>query len=47
MINVLAKLREMIIEPKWVEKVENSQENEIHTTLSKTDQKVLVIPDPL
>ena len=33
------------MEPKWVEKVLNGQENEIRKTLPKTAQKELVIPD--
>ena len=37
----------MLMEPKWIEKIQAGQEDQIRTTLSKKDQKELVIPDPL
>lgn len=37
----------MIMEPKWVEKVQSGQEKEIRTTLPRTAQKELVVPDIL
>lgn len=46
-VPLMALGREMIMEPKWIEKVEAGQEDQIRTTLSKQDQKQLVIPDPL
>lgn len=39
--------RELIMEPDWVAKVADGREAEIATTLSKRDQRRLVIPDPL
>jgi 2,4-dienoyl-CoA reductase-like NADH-dependent reductase (Old Yellow Enzyme family) len=39
--------RELIMEPHWVQKVEAGQEDSIRTTLSKADQKELVIPNQL
>lgn len=39
--------RELIMEPDWVAKVAEGREAEIATTLSKQDQRRLVIPDPL
>ncbi|WP_391203048.1 NADH-dependent flavin oxidoreductase [Psychrobacillus sp. L4] len=46
-VPLIALGREMLMEPKWIEKVEAGQEDQIRTTLSKKDQKELVIPDPL
>ncbi|QGQ93899.1 NADH-dependent flavin oxidoreductase [Paenibacillus psychroresistens] len=46
-VPLLALGHAIIMEPKWVEKVINNQENEIRTTLPRTDQKDLVIPDAL
>lgn len=37
----------MIMEPKWVEKVRNGHESDIRTTLPRTAQHELVLPDPL
>ena len=44
-VPLLALGHALIMEPKWVEKVLNEQENEIRKTLPKTAQKELVIPD--
>ncbi|WP_047154106.1 NADH-dependent flavin oxidoreductase [Aneurinibacillus tyrosinisolvens] len=46
-IPLLALGRELIMEPDWVEKVEQGRESEIRTTLTKDDQERLVVPDPL
>ncbi|MEK3720120.1 NADH-dependent flavin oxidoreductase [Paenibacillus sp. FSL H8-0034] len=37
----------LIMEPKWVEKVQSGQEKKIRTTLPRTAQKELVVPDIL
>ncbi|OLS36333.1 NADH-dependent flavin oxidoreductase [Alkalihalophilus pseudofirmus] len=39
--------RELIMEPKWIEKVQSGKESDIATTLSRKDQETLVIPDVL
>ncbi|MFT9848381.1 NADH-dependent flavin oxidoreductase [Aneurinibacillus sp. REN35] len=39
--------REIIIEPDWVQKIEQGRETDILTTVTKNDQERLVIPDPL
>jgi 2,4-dienoyl-CoA reductase-like NADH-dependent reductase (Old Yellow Enzyme family) len=39
--------RELIMEPKWVEKVQAGRESEIKTTVTKNDQEKLVVPDVL
>ncbi|MEI4770513.1 NADH-dependent flavin oxidoreductase [Psychrobacillus sp. FJAT-51614] len=46
-IPLIALGRELLMEPKWIEKVEAGQIEEIRTTLSRKDQEKLVIPDPL
>lgn len=46
-IPLIALGRELIMEPDWVKKVEQGQEADIRTTLSKDDQAQLVVPDPL
>ncbi|WP_259418107.1 NADH-dependent flavin oxidoreductase [Bacillus toyonensis] len=46
-VPLIALGRELIMEPKWMEKVQTGQEDQIRTTLSKEDQEELVIPDPL
>jgi 2,4-dienoyl-CoA reductase-like NADH-dependent reductase (Old Yellow Enzyme family) len=46
-VPLIALGRELIMEPDWVEKVEQGRELEIQTELSKNDQARLVIPDPL
>ncbi|MBZ5752739.1 NADH-dependent flavin oxidoreductase [Metabacillus rhizolycopersici] len=39
--------RELIMEPQWVEKVEQGKEKEIKTTINPSNQALLTIPDPL
>ena len=39
--------RELLMEPKWVEKVQAGEEDQIRKTLSRHTQGELVIPDPL
>lgn len=46
-VAMVALGRELIMEPDWVQKVQEGKESEIATSLSKKDQDVLVIPDPL
>ena len=46
-VDLLALGREIIIDPDWVEKVENGKEAEIDTQLDTNAQERLVIPDPL
>lgn len=46
-IPLIALGRELIMEPHWVQKVEAGEEDKIHTTLSKEDQKELVISDQM
>lgn len=46
-IAILALGRELLMEPDWVQKVQEGKESEIVTTLSKRDQDKLVIPVPL
>lgn len=46
-VPLVALGRELIVEPDWVEKVEQGRESEIATTLTKDDQQRLVVPDPL
>ncbi len=46
-IPLIALGRELIMEPDWVEKVQQGREAEIRTTLTKDDQERLVVPDPL
>ncbi|WP_054023990.1 NADH-dependent flavin oxidoreductase [Bacillus sp. FJAT-28004] len=46
-IPLVAIGREIIVEPDWVEKVQDGRESEIKTTLSKDDQDRLVVPTPL
>ncbi|WP_394137713.1 NADH-dependent flavin oxidoreductase [Cytobacillus oceanisediminis] len=46
-VAIVALGRELIMEPDWVQKVQEGNESEIATTLSKKDQAKLVIPDPL
>jgi 2,4-dienoyl-CoA reductase-like NADH-dependent reductase (Old Yellow Enzyme family) len=46
-VAMVALGRELIMEPDWVQKVQEGKESEIATTLSKKDQEKLVIPDPL
>lgn len=46
-VPIVALAHAIIMEPKWVEKVLNDQENEIRTTLPRSAQKELVLPDAL
>jgi 2,4-dienoyl-CoA reductase-like NADH-dependent reductase (Old Yellow Enzyme family) len=46
-VPLIALGRELIIEPKWVQKVLTGEETTIDTTLTKDDQERLVIPDGL
>lgn len=46
-VPLIALGRELIMEPKWVEKVQEGKEDTIPTTLSKQDQEKLVVPTPL
>ncbi len=39
--------RELLMEPKWIEKVQAGGEDQIRKTLSRHAQEELVIPDPL
>lgn len=43
----LALGRELLMEPKWVEKTAAGEEADIRTELSKKDREELVIPEPL
>ncbi|MGE6376746.1 NADH-dependent flavin oxidoreductase [Peribacillus muralis] len=46
-IPLLALGRELIIDPEWVQKVEQGRETEIVTKINKNHQQQLDIPDPL
>lgn len=46
-VPLLALGRELIIDPDWVQKLEEGKEDEIVTKLDKEKQEQLVIPDPL
>ncbi|MDF2681103.1 MAG: NADH-dependent flavin oxidoreductase [Brevibacillus sp.] len=46
-VPLIALGRELILEPEWVEKVEQGRESEIQVELSLNDQARLDIPDPL
>ncbi|WP_078549797.1 NADH-dependent flavin oxidoreductase [Litchfieldia alkalitelluris] len=46
-IPLLALGRELIIDPDWVQKVEEGKEDTIVTKLDKDNQDQLVVPDPL
>jgi 2,4-dienoyl-CoA reductase-like NADH-dependent reductase (Old Yellow Enzyme family) len=46
-VPLLALGRELIIDPDWVEKIENGREAEIVTKIDKNAQDRLVVPDPL
>jgi 2,4-dienoyl-CoA reductase-like NADH-dependent reductase (Old Yellow Enzyme family) len=46
-VALLALGRELIIDPDWVEKIENGREGEIVTKIDKDAQEQLVVPDPL
>jgi len=46
-VSLLALGRELIIEPQWVEKVEEANDSQIRTTVHPSAQSQLTIPDPL
>jgi 2,4-dienoyl-CoA reductase-like NADH-dependent reductase (Old Yellow Enzyme family) len=46
-VPLIALGRELIIDPDWVQKVQEGRENEIITEINKNSQDQLVIPDPL
>ncbi|OLN22537.1 NADH-dependent flavin oxidoreductase [Domibacillus antri] len=46
-VSLIAIARGLIIEPDWVQKVENGQEDQIVTKIDKNNQDKLVVPDPL
>ncbi|WP_340373373.1 NADH-dependent flavin oxidoreductase [Peribacillus sp. FSL E2-0218] len=46
-VPLLALGRELIIDPEWVQKVEQGRETEIITKINKNHQQQLDIPDPL
>jgi 2,4-dienoyl-CoA reductase-like NADH-dependent reductase (Old Yellow Enzyme family) len=46
-ISLLALGREIIIDPDWVQKIQEGKEAEIETSLDKNKQDQLVVPDPL
>ncbi|MBA2939833.1 NADH-dependent flavin oxidoreductase [Paenibacillus sp. CGMCC 1.16610] len=46
-VSLVALAHAIIMEPKWVEKVLTNRDAEIRSTLPKSAQKELVIPDPM
>ncbi|SDB81858.1 2,4-dienoyl-CoA reductase [Pelagirhabdus alkalitolerans] len=46
-VPLIALGRELIVDPKWVEKLESGEEDAIQTTLTKADQERLVVPNTL
>ncbi|MDG5788829.1 NADH-dependent flavin oxidoreductase [Evansella sp. AB-P1] len=46
-VPLLALGRELIVEPKWIEKVAAGEEDSIATTLTEDDQERLIVPDAL
>ncbi|MDW7617405.1 NADH-dependent flavin oxidoreductase [Peribacillus simplex] len=46
-VPLIALGRELIIDPEWVQKVEQGRETEILTKINKDNQQQLDIPDPL
>lgn len=46
-VPLIALGRELIIDPDWVQKIEQGKETEIVTRIDKANQKELVVPDPL
>jgi 2,4-dienoyl-CoA reductase-like NADH-dependent reductase (Old Yellow Enzyme family) len=46
-IPLIALGRELIIDPDWVQKVQEGKESEIVTKINKNNQQQLVVPDPL
>jgi 2,4-dienoyl-CoA reductase-like NADH-dependent reductase (Old Yellow Enzyme family) len=46
-VPLIALGRELIIDPDWVQKIEQGKESEILTKIDKTKQHEVVVPDPL
>ncbi|MFF2445521.1 NADH-dependent flavin oxidoreductase [Neobacillus sp. NPDC058068] len=46
-VPLIALGRELIIDPEWVQKVEQGRESEIVTKINKNHQQLLDVPDPL
>lgn len=46
-VPLLALGRELIIDPDWIQKIEEGQESEIETVIDKSAQERLVVPTPL
>ncbi|MBT2722067.1 NADH-dependent flavin oxidoreductase [Bacillus sp. ISL-46] len=46
-VPLIALARELIIDPEWVQKVEQGRESEIVTKINKNHQHELEVPDPL
>lgn len=46
-VPLIALARELIMDPDWVQKVEQGRESEIVTKINKNNQQQLDIPDPL
>jgi 2,4-dienoyl-CoA reductase-like NADH-dependent reductase (Old Yellow Enzyme family) len=46
-VPLIALGRELIIDPEWVQKVEEGREDEIKTKIDKDAQQELTVPDPL
>ncbi|QKS69811.1 NADH-dependent flavin oxidoreductase [Paenalkalicoccus suaedae] len=44
---LIALGRELIVEPEWIQKVEQNRESEIRVDLSVDDRETLVVPQPL
>lgn len=44
---LIALGRELVIEPQWIEKVENNKEQDIRTELSVEDREKLIVPESL
>ncbi|OCA83269.1 NADH-dependent flavin oxidoreductase [Bacillus sp. FJAT-27225] len=46
-VPLIALGRELVVEPRWVQKVRDGEESSIAVNLSRNDQEKLVVPDPL
>lgn len=46
-VPLVALGRELIMDPDWVQKIKENREEEIRTSLSRHDQELLAIPEPL
>jgi len=46
-VPLIALGRELLMEPDWISKIQNGQEHQIRTTLSKKAQQELLLPDGL